>query len=151
MDKTFSVVRKSRELLLSFLNNYSVEQLNKIPHGFNNNLFWNIAHVVVSQQLLVYKLSGLEMMVSSEMVNSYRKGTRPVKDSTIAEVEELKSLLFSTINKTEQDYKNGIFVNYHTFTSEFGYVMASVDDALAFNNFHEGVHLGVMMGIRKFL
>jgi hypothetical protein len=29
--------------------------------------------------------------------------------------------------------------------------MASVEDALAFNNFHEGTHLGVMMGIRKFL
>jgi hypothetical protein len=35
----------------------TLEQLNKIPEGYNNNLIWNIAHVVVVQQMLVYKLS----------------------------------------------------------------------------------------------
>jgi len=35
---------------------FSLEQLNKIPEGFNNNLIWNIAHCVVTQQLLCYKV-----------------------------------------------------------------------------------------------
>jgi hypothetical protein len=47
------------------------DQLNTIPEGYSNNLIWNIAHIVV-QQMLVYKLSGLPMMISDEMVK-YKK------------------------------------------------------------------------------
>jgi hypothetical protein len=54
---------------------YTLEQL-KVPEGFNNNIIWNIAHVIVTQQILVYKLSGLPMIVTDEMVEKYRKGTK---------------------------------------------------------------------------
>jgi hypothetical protein len=49
---------------------YTLEQLNKVPRGFNNNIIWNIAHVIVTQQILVYKLSGLPMIVTDEMVEN---------------------------------------------------------------------------------
>jgi hypothetical protein len=55
---------------------YTLEQLNKVHEGFNNNIIWNIAHVIVTQQILVYKLSGLPMIVTDEMVEKYRKGTK---------------------------------------------------------------------------
>jgi hypothetical protein len=56
------------------LNGYSLEQLNKIPQeGYSNNLIWNIGHTVVVQQMLVYKLSGLPMMIHDEMVSKYKK------------------------------------------------------------------------------
>jgi hypothetical protein len=47
------------------------------PEGYSNNLIWNIAHIIVVQQMLVYKLSGLPMMISDEMVEKYKKGTKP--------------------------------------------------------------------------
>lgn len=153
MKRTFSITRKSREILLNYLNNYSLEQLNKIPEGFNNNLYWNIAHVVVSQQRLVYALSGKpeEMVVSDELVKSYMRGTRPMRDVTAEEVTELKKLLFTTIDKTEEDYNNGMFEHFKEYTTEFGYTLHSVEEGMEFNNYHEGVHLGSMLGIRKFV
>ncbi|WP_407635809.1 DinB family protein [Solitalea canadensis] len=39
---------------------YTIDQLNKVPAGFNNNLIWNIGHEIVAQQALIYKSSGLE-------------------------------------------------------------------------------------------
>ena len=105
MDQTFEIIRTSRKLTSQFLDNYSLEQLNKIPEGFSNNLIWNIAHVVVTQQILVYKLSGLPMIVSDGFVEKYRKGTKPEGDISQEELEEIKSLLFETIIKTEADYK----------------------------------------------
>jgi hypothetical protein len=30
-----------------------------------------------------------------------------------------------------------------------GYVLTSAQDAMTFNNFHEGIHLGVILGLRK--
>eukprot|EP01136_Pigoraptor_vietnamica_P035776 Opistho-1_new@101472 len=99
METTFEITHNSRKILLSFLEKYTLEQLNTVPHGFSNNLIWNIAHIVVVQQMLVYNLSGLPMMVSGEMVNKYKRRTRPEHQVTQEEVNEIKELLFSTLEK----------------------------------------------------
>jgi hypothetical protein len=76
-------------MLSQFLKGYSLAQLNSIPQGHNNNLIWNIAHIIVVQQMLVYKLSGLPMKISDTLVEKYKKGTKPEQDATQAEVDEI--------------------------------------------------------------
>ncbi len=151
MKQTFDVNTTSRTMVSKFLENYSLEQLNKIPEGFSNNLIWNIAHIIVTQQLLVYKLSGLPMMVSDELVEKYRKGTQPEREVTQSEVDEIKRLLFKTIEKTKEDFENKVFENFQEYPTSTGFVLTSAEGAMVFNNFHEGVHIGIMMSIRKFL
>lgn len=151
MQRTFQITSTSRKIISQFLDNYSLEQLNKIPVGFKNNLIWNIAHVVVTQQLLVYKFSGLPMLVSEDLVQKYMKGKKPEVNATQAEVDEIKSLLSKTIDKTKEDYNNGVFENYQEYPTSTGFVLGNVEDAMVFNNFHEGLHIGVMMSLRKFI
>ena len=151
MQRTFEITRTSRKIVSQFLDSYPLEQLNKIPDGFKNNLIWNIAHIVVTQQLLVYKFSGLPMMVSDELVQKYMKGTKPELDATQADVEEIKTLLAKTIDQTKEDYDNGIFKNYQEYPTSTGFVLRNVEDAMVFNNFHEGLHIGIMMSLRKFV
>jgi len=149
MQRTFEITRTSRKIVSQFLDNYTVEQLNKIPEGFNNNLIWNIAHIVVTQQLLVYKFSGLPMLVSDELVQKYMKGTKPEIDANQADVEEIKALLSKTIDQTEEDYNDGIFKNFDEYPTSTGFILNTVEDAMVFNNFHEGLHIGIMMSLRK--
>ena len=149
MNQTLNVNTTSRNMISKILENHTLEQLNKIPEGFSNNLIWNTAHVIVTQQILVYKLSGLPVMVSEEMIEKYKKGTKPEQDATQAEVDEIKSLLFSTIEKTKEDYANGIFKNYTEYPTSTGFVLTSAEGAMNFNNYHEGLHVGVLMSIRK--
>lgn len=151
MQTTFKITRTSREIYRKWLDGYSLEQLNKIPHGFSNNLIWNIGHIMVSQQLLVYAGAGQPMMVSDELVNKYRRGSKPEGDATQDEVNQIKNLLFTTIEKTEGDYKKGLFTLYNERTSELGFKLSSVEDAIVFNNYHEAIHLGIMMQLRKFI
>ena len=151
MHQVFEITRTSRKVLSQFLENYSLEQLNKVPPGFNNNLIWNIGHIVVVQQLLVYNLSGLPMMVSDEMIAKYRKGTKPESDVSQAEVDQIQSLLFETINQTKSDFNAGAFRTYNEFTSMSGFSMKNAEDAMAFNYYHEAIHTGMMMSIRKFV
>ncbi|WP_281323068.1 DinB family protein [Flavobacterium aestivum] len=151
MQQTFDVTRNIRKMVSPFLENYTLEQLNKIPDGYNNNLIWNIGHIVVVQQLLVYKLSGLPIMVSDEMVNKYMKGTKPEHIATQAEVDEIKELLFKTVDQTEADFNEKKFNKFQEYPTSTGFVLKSTEDAIAFNSFHEGLHVGVMMSIRKFL
>lgn len=151
METSFKVTRTSREIYTKWLESYTLEQLNKIPQGFNNNLIWNIGHIVVSQQILVYGGAGLPMNVSEELLAKYRRGSKPEADATQEEVNEIKNLLFSTIEKTEDDYKNGVFTTYNARKSELGFELSSVEDAITFNNYHEGIHLGIMMQLKKFI
>ncbi len=151
METSFEINKTSRNVLLKFLENHSLEQLNTIPTGFSNNLIWNIGHIIVVQQMLVYNLAGLPMMISNEMVEKYKKGTRPEHNVTQEEVDEIKALLFSTLEKTKQDFADNIFKNYTEFTTMSGFTIPSSAKAVEFNNYHEALHTGIMMQIRKFI
>lgn len=152
MNTSLQVTIASRELLQKFIENHTLEQLNKIPEGFKNNIIWNIGHVVVTQQLLAYKLSGLSMMVTDEMVAKYQKGSAPQGSVSQEEVEVIKNLLFTTITKTQEDLDNGLFQNYMEYTvSTANFTLKNIEDAMQFNNFHEGIHIGVILQLRKFV
>ena len=151
METAFRITETSRKMLLGFLERYSLEELNKIPESFSNNLIWNIGHIIVVQQLLVYKLSGLPTMIATEMIEKYQKGTSPEHFIDQQEVDEIKVLLFSTLEKTMQDFAQNIFHNYMEFTSISGFTMKSAQNAIEFNNYHEALHTGIMMQIRKFI
>src|SRR5574343_200648 len=112
METTFSIWKTSRSLYLNFLTSYSLEQLNKIPEGMNNNLIWNIGHIIAAQQGLVYRLSGLTPLVSETFINKYKNGSVPNGETTQEEVDEIKALLTSTLDQTLIDYEEGKFKNY---------------------------------------
>lgn len=149
MEQTFELNRTCRKLIAPFLENYTLDQLNAIPEGFSNNLFWNIAHVVVTQQLLIYKLSGLSMLVSDELVDKYKKGTKPEQAATQEEVNQIKTLLFDLIDQTQADYASGVFTQFTEYPTSSGFILKNVNDAMAYNNFHEGLHLGIIMSLKK--
>ncbi|WP_433834319.1 DinB family protein [Flavobacterium anhuiense] len=149
MSSVFDVQKTIREILLKILDSHSLEELNKVPDGFNNNIIWNIGHCISSQQVLVYKLSGLPTIVSEEFIAKYRKGTKPEGDVSQAEVEEIKTLLSTTLEKTKNDFESGLFVDYHEYTTSLGFTLSHVQGALDFNNYHEGLHTGVIMALRK--
>ena len=76
-DQVFALHVATRNNLLTYLENLTPEQLAQIPNGFHNNIWWNIAHCVAQQQILCYKLSGLNFVVSETFVDTYKKGTYP--------------------------------------------------------------------------
>ena len=149
MEFNFDTTLKNRMLLLQFLDALSLDQLNKVPKGFNNNIFWNIKHVVVTQQMLIYGLSNLPLLVSSEDVQLYRKGTKAEADVSEEEVEKLKKELFTTLEQTKLDYKAGLFKTYTEYTVTTKSTLTCVEDAISFNNFHEGIHLGYVLALKR--
>ena len=98
MDYSFDITLKNRQLLAGIIDKFTLEQLNTIPKGFNNNIIWNIGHSIVTQQLLVYGLSGNEMKISTAMKDAYRKGSKPSGPVSQEEVDQIKELLFSTLD-----------------------------------------------------
>lgn len=149
MEKILDTTRQNRKILYKILSGTPKAQLLKIPENFNNNLWWNIAHVVVTQQLLVYKFSGLPMHVADNLVDKYKKGTKPEGSPSDEDIETVKKLLFSAIEKTEASYKAGEFKTYTAYTTSANVTLNNVEDAMTFNVFHEGLHLGAILALLK--
>lgn len=147
--KQIDILTKGRVLMLKLIEGVSLEQLNVVPTGFNNSIGWNVAHLVVTQQLLCYKLSGLEALVSDEMIGKYRKGTKPTAVIDKKEWEAIVALFLDLPKRLETDYEAGIFKEYHSYETSVSILLDSLEKAIDFNNFHEGIHLGVIMALKK--
>lgn len=90
-------------------------------------------------------------IVSEDFINKYKKGTKPEGNLSQAEVDEIRTLLLVTFEQTEKDYENGIFVTYQEYMTSMGFLLRNVDGALSFNNYHEGIHTGIIMSLKKFI
>jgi len=151
MNVQFDILKKSRELVLKELEGLTLEQIHKIPEGFKNNIAWNVAHLVVTQQLLHYKLSGLNPLCPDSLIDGYRKGTAPKKNFTAEEFDEVKELLIGLPDTLKEDFEAGIFENYQKYPTSTGFELSDIENAIPFNNFHEGIHYGIIRAIKKFL
>ncbi len=147
----FELLKISRENLLERVRNFSEAQLNHIPEGFNNNLIWHMGHLVVTQQLLCYRLSGLEANVSEDWINRYRKGTQPEGLVGSEEIEQIKALLRTSVAQMQEDYQSEHFREFKTYQTSYGVMLKNIEDALVFNNLHEGVHYGYVLAMAKLI
>ncbi len=149
MKTQFNILKTSRKILLKVIEDLTLEQLHTIPEGSKNNIIWNLVHLMVTQQLLHYKLSGLHCLIPDDLIDEHRKGTAPTKEFTASEIEEIKELFIGLPATLEEDYETGIFKNYTEYPTSTGFVLDSMDTAINFNNFHEGIHLGIILGLKK--
>ncbi len=147
--RDFQLLQSCRKNIIELLNQHSDRELNVIPKNFNNSLIWNAGHSLVTQQLLLYYLSGNEMRIPLEWVDLFKKGTRPESELNSNTISEIKKLLQSTAGQVEGDYKNGIFEEYKPYMTSFGFAINSIEDAISFNHLHESLHLGYMMALKK--
>lgn len=142
MTKTIETIKLTRTSLLEAVKDLSIEQLNKIPAGFNNNIIWNLAHLVAAQQNICYKRAGLDIVIDERFFTPFLPGTKPESFINAEDVEIIKGLFFSTLDKLEADLQSGKFANYTPWTTRYGNSINSGEEAVAFLPFHEGIHTG---------
>jgi len=90
-------------------------------------------------------------LIDAELVNTYKKGTKTAHEATESELILIKSLLFSTLEQTKIDYENGVFKNYSPYTTSLDVTLTTVEEAMSFNTFHEGIHLGYILAMKNSL
>lgn len=149
MDKLFETAIFTRKSLLKIMETRSYEELVKIPHNFKNSIFWNIAHLLVTQQLLCYRVAGLDLMIDEEMVSKYGKGAIATAEVSTKDIDYVRANLLVLVVKLKEDYDKGKFDNYKSYMTSTKIELCDIEDALTFSNFHDGIHLGVVLSIMK--
>jgi hypothetical protein len=149
IDKSIDSIQTTRKVFLKLMDGLSIDALNKIPDGFNNNIIWNFAHIIVSQQLLCYKLAGLPLKIDEQYVLKYSKGTKPETFVDETELVFFKEKSVQFIDELVIDLEKGIFTNYNTYMTSFGVELTGIDDVVKFLPTHEGLHLGYSMALKR--
>ena len=149
MEKIFETAIFTRKTLLKIMESRNFENLIRIPAGFNNSIFWNIAHLLVTQQLLCYKLSGLDLMIDEDMVSRYGKGAVATAEVSNEDIEYVKNNLLKMTINLKEDYTKESFKQFKPYMTSTGIELLDIDDALKFSGFHDGIHLGIVLSLMK--
>ncbi|MNI67567.1 DinB superfamily protein [compost metagenome] len=151
MDQVFEFIINTRTAFIKLVDSLTIEQLNKIPDGYNNNIIWNFGHIVVSTQTLCYFRTGIWSTPDAVKFNEYyKKDTKPTYTVTEAEVAELKAIALASIETIKADYAKGIFTNTTPFiTATYGVQLNSIEEVLITTIGHDNVHFGYASALKK--
>lgn len=149
MKHQFELLRTCRKNIIEVVDNLSLEQIQIIPKGFKNSIFWNMAHCLVTQQLLTYNLADKEIKLPPDWIENYKKGSVPVFEIGQVEVDYIKQKLIETVNQLEIDYNNNLFDEFKEYPTSFNFMLKNIEDAIMYNILHEGLHYGYILALQK--
>lgn len=152
MEKKIEKIKKFRLFLLSQVEALTAGQLNSIPSGYNNNIIWNIGHLISAQQTMCYIRAGLPVTIDDKYFNSYLSGTKPGAFVDDKEISIIKELLLSTIDRLQTDYDKKLFINYTPsagILKVYGFEVNNIDEALEYLLYHEGFHGGYITALKR--
>ncbi|MBK6566012.1 MAG: DinB family protein [Saprospiraceae bacterium] len=140
---------QNRKLLKKLLLSVDESQANEIPPFFNNNIIWNCAHVIAVQQSLIYQLCCKTPRADKSIIRQFTIGTKPTEYFETGFIENIGELLLSTSVQMAEDLNNEEFIVGQPFMTAIKVELTQVEEVLAFTNYHEGLHLGVITSLLK--
>lgn len=152
MNNKIEKIKKVRQFIIDQVAPLTVEQLNKIPVGFDNNIIWNMAHLICAQQGICYLRGGQQAIVPEKFIAPFFTGTKPGRMIEQDEIQEIKNLLISSIDQFQSDYDKKIFGNYTPSPNVlklYSIELNNIEDALEFILYHEGYHSGYILALKR--
>lgn len=138
-----------RGITLATLVNTTEDAANIVPVGFSNNIRWNLGHILLSQDFLLFGPTGTPLPPSYGAL--FAPGTKPADwqgdiptlETLAAQFKEqsarIKETLQSRLNESlPQPLSLGDKGTIHTY-----------GEMLLFTLYHEGMHMGCISGLRK--
>lgn len=154
MNSKLDKIKNFRLYLLSQIENLSADQLNYIPSGYNNNIIWNLAHLVAAQQNLCYVRAGLPVAVEDKYFTPYMPGTKPEEFVNEDDVKSIKELLIKSMDAWQSDLDKNKFVNYSPsvmIPKVYGFEVSNIEDAMEYLLYHDGYHAGYILSLKHLL
>ena len=123
------------------------------PPGFNNNVYWHTGHLVTVQASLLYGRAGESLPIDERFRKYFAKGTSPKDfDKARPTFDLIHKLLETMIDRTAGDLEWLYQLTYpEPVTVTSGKILKSSADAMRFLPIHEGIHLGMLSSMLKFL
>jgi len=143
---------KFRRFLLAEIAGLSTGQLNDIPAGFNNNIIWNLGHILATTQAICYRRAGQPVKIDEHYFVPFLSNTKPGRPIDEEGVAVISGLLISTMHALQSDYERRHFDNYtpsENIQRVYGIELHTIDDAIDFLLYHDGYHAAKISTLKQ--
>lgn len=136
-----------RHNTLSAVEGLTEEEADFIPEAFNNNIRWNLGHIYLDQYDWLYHKTREDNPAPKHYRELFGYGTKPEDwQQTPPTLEELCNRLMEQVQFIEQEFGYRLDQELDGPT-ELG--MSTFAEVLPRTFYHEGMHLGAILAIRK--
>jgi hypothetical protein len=143
-----------RGWLLASPRGLSGNEILTVPRGSNNNILWNIGHVITDQCNMIYKPCGLSSPLPASYNAHFDPGTSPADWGSIPEIKDIEEVMSAgadMVTRIENDYAAGRFQSYAPMALDDGITLENFEAALSHCNLHEAMHIGAIGALRRLL
>jgi len=151
-DSIFEQLKFTRSYTLRLLSSVSTDVVEKVPTGFNNNILWNAGHILGAYEQLLYANTGDELNLSEDVISFFKGGTKPSDwNSEPPSFEEIIALLDKQSEQIISTYEGRLDEVIPKEMKLGSFEIKTVRDMISFNIFHEGLHTGLINGLKRSL
>lgn len=144
----FNQLESYRSEILSVVDAVSIEDAEKIPAGFKNNIRWNLGHIYLDQYLWIQAVTKETTDVPENFNKWFGYGTSPANfTEETPSVTELKKLLRIQPAIIKETYGERLEEEFPQ--TEMG--MHTIEQVLIRTIFHEGMHLQTILDLKKYM
>lgn len=154
MNSKIEKMKGFRLFMLKQIENLTSAQLNHIPPGFNNNIIWNLGHMLSAEQTMCYVRAGLPPTIDSSYLSRYLSGTKPEHPVDQPEIEYTRAALITSLHTLQSDLDRQIFDNYSPsvmIPKVYGFEVRTIDEAIDYLLYHDGYHTGCILSLKHLL
>ena len=145
MKTQFDILRGLRKTVLNNTAELTEAQYNTIPKHNNNNVIWNMTHILSIQQLLTYGMTKNPYTIDDSMIFPFKKNTKPETNYAMDFIEKVRNTMLHQVDVLEQRYNEGILNNVPVpFRSSLGIEFDTIEGIIQFNTMHETLHITVI-------
>lgn len=152
--ETAALIRNMRAMRIyahQLLEGLTSEQLMVVPNGAANSILWNVGHVCTDQVNMLYAPAGLPSPLPDEFHEWFDPGTTPTEWGVEPPLQAVLTASRELNTTVVRDYEGRKFRDFTPYSLTEGYSVDSIEEAIAYHTIHEGMHIGVILTLRRFV
>jgi hypothetical protein len=150
--KIFDQFEYARNATLKAAEGITEEIGDIIPNGYPNSLRWQLGHIYVAVEGIVFHFSNEIPNLPEGYMNLFKTGTKTTDwNTTPPSIEELISLLSEQVNRVKETFAGRLDEKITNPFTMGSLKLETIGELLSYASFHESEHIGIVKSLKNAL